>query len=622
MRKFLYPVTLFIFVISIVTVFSETVDFNALLTAEEKTWIQENPIVRIAPDPDFPPIEFIDESGNYKGITAEYIQRIGELSGLQFEVIVLSSWSEILEKAKSKEIDLLGGATFTEERSKYLLFSDSYMSAPDVIIVDSNNTEISSIDELNGLKVAVVSDFAVQEYIETNYPDIKLETVENIEIGLKMVSFNMVDAFIADLAQTSYYIRENSITNLRIASELESEGLSFAVRDDWPELVSIMNKSLSLIPENERAQIFNNWSTFGSTKQEQLTKFFIVISAVLAVTLGFQGVTLLWNRTLKKQVESKTKELEEINKTLEDKVLERTTLLNESNLQLHDSMDELHVKQEELSDTNIALNRSFKDLKDTMTELVETRKNAALDRLVAGVAHEINTPLGNCITSISFLKRNCDQMSSDFESNKLRRSDLKDYLESNSESINITFNNLIKTTELIHRFKKISIEYTDDKIQIFSLRDLIENILLSYNHYFKEDFHEIEFYCPDDLVLYSFPGNFTQIFANLLSNSLMHGFEDSQHGTININIIVIDKELIIDYSDNGKGIRTDSFETLFEPFYTTKRGRGGMGLGLNIINNIVTYILKGSIRASNEPTGGARFIIKIPESEICRIKYD
>jgi len=213
-------------------------------------------------------------------------------------------------------------------------------------------------------------------------------------------------------------------------------------------------------------------------------------------------------------------------------------------------------------------------------------------------------------------------MNTDFENNELRRSDLKEYLESNSESINITFNNLIKTTELIHRFKKISIEYTDDKIQIFSLREHVENILLSYNHYFKEDFHEIEFYCPDDLVLYSFPGNFTQIFTNLLSNSLMHGFEHSQHGTININIIVIDKELIIDYSDNGKGIKTDSFETLFEPFYTTKRGRGGMGLGLNIINNIVTYILKGSIRASNEPTSGARFIIKIPESEICRIKYD
>jgi PAS domain S-box-containing protein len=283
---------------------------DPLLTQAEEEWLSAHPEITIAPDPDYPPIEYFDENGHYQGIAADYVRMVEEKLGIHFTIAHLQDWDEALEKAKKKEVDMFGAAAETPQRLEYMLFTKPYVQFPSVIIVRKRVTETLTLEELSGMRVAVVSGYADHDYILNHYPHLNLDVVPTVETGLRKVSFGMVDALVANLGAATYFIEKQGITNLRLAGNTGYEyRLGFGCRKDWPELAKILDKALLAITPDEREAIYKNWVHLEPTSLFTKEEFWVGLLSVLGLAcLALLGL-LLWNRSLRTLVNHRTEEL-------------------------------------------------------------------------------------------------------------------------------------------------------------------------------------------------------------------------------------------------------------------------------------------------------------------------
>ena len=285
---------------------------------------------------------------------------------------------------------------------------------------------------------------------------------------------------------------------------------------------------------------------------------------------------------------------------------------------LNDQLEEkVNTRTAALTDSNQKITYTLEQLKRTQQTLVESEKMASLGGLVAGVAHEINTPIGISVTAASFLQDEIDHLSEKLQSNTLSRSYVESLISRVGESSRLLNTNLKRAADLISSFKQVAVDQSSESCYSFKLEDNINQVVTSLKHKLKQARCNVFVDCPEELSMYSFPGSFVQIYSNLIINSLIHGFEDWQgKREIYINIQVQDETLRIDYRDTGKGIPNDIATRIFDPFVTSKRGSGGSGLGTHIVYNIVNQLFKGDIQyvLSDEP--GAHFSIAIPYKEV------
>ena len=327
------------------------VDTAVSLTPDERAWLAEHPVIRLAPDPDFPPIEFIDGDGHYQGIAADYAALLERKLGIKFTIIRLQSWDEVLEKAQRGEIDVLGAASKSPQRAKYMTFTQPHIQLPGVIIVRNDIAGKLKLDDLKDRHVAVVSGYIWQDLLLNDYPDIQLRRVPNLQTGLIETSFGMVDALVANLATASWYIQREGITNLSVAGKTGYFGrYAFATRKDWPELNSILEKALAAVTEEEHQQILQHWVSMGTESPWLSRTSLIVIAGILVLLLAI----LAWNRMLKVQVRQRTTALEDqleqrrkaeqaldqANSKLEQRVNDRTSRLKQSNRKLRQEIAE------------------------------------------------------------------------------------------------------------------------------------------------------------------------------------------------------------------------------------------------------------------------------------------
>jgi PAS domain S-box-containing protein len=258
------------------------------------------------------------------------------------------------------------------------------------------------------------------------------------------------------------------------------------------------------------------------------------------------------------------------------------------------------------------LNQSLKALKTTQKELIKSERLAALGNMVAGVAHEINTPLGISVTEASFLNDKTAEISELFNSEALTHLNFQKYLKVAFESSGSILKNLIRSAKLIKSFKQVAVDQTILEQRVFAIKEYINGVILSLRSELKRTKHKILINCPEELVIKSHPGAFAQITTNLIMNSLLHGFEGIDQGEIKFEIKLVKKQLLFHYQDNGIGMDEKNVKQIFDPFYTTKRNQGGTGLGMHIVYNLVTQKLNGDI-SCNSPLGkGVEFIIEIP----------
>lgn len=272
-------------------------------------------------------------------------------------------------------------------------------------------------------------------------------------------------------------------------------------------------------------------------------------------------------------------------------------------------IEELH--KTETHRMNLIIDEKTENLKAVMEELMERERLASLGELVSGVAHEINTPLGVAVSASSLMEANNESFKKELLEGSISKSGLVSYIESIDETTAILNSNLYRAAELVKSFKEIAVNQSIEEKSRFNFREYIDSILLSLKHEYKNKNVEFKIDCPDDLVINNYSGAISQVFTNLIMNSLIHGFKDMKSGQINISVAPEDENLIIHYKDNGLGMNEEVKKRAFEPFYTTNRGKGGSGLGMNIVYNLVTAKLNGKISCKSEINMGTEFIIEI-----------
>jgi signal transduction histidine kinase len=328
-----------------------------------------------------------------------------------------------------------------------------------------------------------------------------------------------------------------------------------------------------------------------------------------------------------RETETANDKLDEQNLLLEQEVAKKTSSLSSTMLKMERQQKEMLQQQEQLQAennrrrktestlmlTNKELKSSILELSKAQDRLLESEKMSSLGMLSAEISHEINTPIGVSITSVSCLADILTKLKTDIQSQVISKRSIEGFIESADNSIDLLLSNLNRASELIASFKQVAVDQTNDRVRLINVAKYIDEIIQSIHPRLKKTNHNIKVHCDTSIEFYSHPGAIAQILINLMINSVIHGFENINRGEIAISIAFNDQRLTIDYQDNGCGVTEAQLTNLFEAFYTTKADDGGTGLGTHIIKNLVFDTLNGHVKANNLATGGLHYHIELPD---------
>ena len=282
--------------------------------------------------------------------------------------------------------------------------------------------------------------------------------------------------------------------------------------------------------------------------------------------------------------------------------------------ELNTSLEErVKLRAAELEKTNAELFRALETLKRTQSDLVTAEKMASLGSLVAGVAHELNTPIGNSLLMATALNDRVVEFEHTLSENGIKRSTLTDYLNDTKNACHLMVNALQKAGNLIASFKQVAVDQTSDRRREFDLKIVLRDTLTTFAPRLQRTNCSSVLDADDGLLMDSYPGSLCQIIDNLINNALLHAFEGRSNGQITIHAhLQDDGEILLSFVDNGIGMSSDVLHHVFDPFFTTKMGQGGTGLGMHIVYNIVTGVLGGHIEINSTPGEGSKVLISLP----------
>ncbi|MES2024232.1 MAG: PAS domain S-box protein [Pseudomonadota bacterium] len=321
------------------------------------------------------------------------------------------------------------------------------------------------------------------------------------------------------------------------------------------------------------------------------TKVLIQLSGHVFLLEGEQfGILACQDVTEKRLIEN---EILDLNTTLEDRVIERTEELQQANQELETTLDALNLAHE---------------------ELVNNEKLAALGALVAGISHELNTPIGNSLMVASTLSDQTSALTENYRDNHgIKRSTLESYITDVGKAGDILVRNLHRAADMVNSFKQVAIDQTSSQRRPFSLAEVTSEILLTLWPVIRKNGIVVEQDIPDDISFDSYPGPLGQVLTNLINNALLHGFDGKEQGVVVISARhTIDDWIELSIKDDGIGIPAQNLNRIFDPFFTTKLGAGGSGLGLNIVHNIVSGVLGGRVRVQSAIGIGTTFTLTLP----------
>ena len=292
--------------------------------------------------------------------------------------------------------------------------------------------------------------------------------------------------------------------------------------------------------------------------------------------------------------ENDKQEIKQLNQSLEEKVTQRTIALREANQELLNTLERMHQYQ---------------------NQIVENEKMASLGQMVAGVAHEVNTPIGLGITGSTLLRDKLAEINSLFEQKTLTSSHLKRFIDDGIENLDLIYRNLNRAAELVSSFKKVAVNQDVEMSTKINLHDLLSDVLMSMRSEIQYRNPKIIINCNSNFSIETKSGPLQQVLQQLLSNSVIHGFTDDIGNEVRFDVERNESSLIIDYYDNGIGVDKSIKKRIFDPFVTTKRGEGGSGLGMHLVYNLVTQALGGTIVYDELNQEGVHFIITLPLHE-------
>lgn len=558
-----------IFICLMLFVMLQPISFGAIsLTEEEEAWLKAHPILYYGSDEDFAPFEFKNEKGQLVGINKRFVDLVGEKLNTQVEVKA-DNWTNVLNNLQSGEVDFIS-CSVTEQRKKIMSFTSQYIVIPSAVITRRDQTKIQSNTDLKFARISTVKGWAWNQRLSNSYPEATLVPYPNLLEAFNAVAFGEVDATVQDVATAGYLIEKYKITNLKMVDKYALDlDLQFAVKSSNPILQSILQKGINEITDEEIKAIYNEWITLKPAPFYENRTFITVVSVILILIIA----TFLWSISLKFQVNR------------------RTEALKKANSDLVESIESLHYAQR---------------------QLIDQEKMAALGSLVAGFSHEVNSPLGIIATLSTNMMLNLQQTKALLDENKLSKQALVQFLTDADENMAIIDRSVQNAIELIRNLKTISVDQMTENREVFDLCDYMGKIKSNMKYECRKRQVALEIICTGDMLIDSYPGAFTQIFTNLIMNSLIHGYGEKSGGNILIQIDRLGDQLSIVYKDDGSGMPQETVDRIYEAFFTTKKEAGSTGLGMNIVNTIVHKKLSGDIQCASTQGIGTTFTMRLP----------
>lgn len=518
------------------------------LSAEEKEWIKTHKNIRLGVDPEFIPFEFVNEQGDYQGITSDYIALLNKRLGLKMQVVKGLTWSEAVKQAKNKDIDVLPCVGITEERKDYFMYSKNYISFYRVIITRDTINFIYSIEDIHHLKIGVQQNSSHYGYLieQTTIKPLVFKSFQDVLLAL---STGEVDACIGNAAVAAYWIEALGLSNLKIAAPVSSElqTLHFAVRDDWPQLVSIINKGIDSINTREKRAITTKWINLNVQSATNWKKIIFWVIVVLLIVIIIFTVIIYWNRILVTEINNRKKV---------EKALEYT-------------------------------NRQLKVAKENAESA-----NRAKSIFLANMSHEIRTPM-NAILGFSQILQRDERLTEEQRSNVI--------------SINKSGEHLLGLINDILDMSKID----TGKIKLlpvtFNLHHLCNDINEMFSFTLSKKNLTFDLVLADLLpeVIVADENRVRQVIINLVGNAVKF----TNQGGISITFREKAGMIYVDISDTGIGIPVDQLEVIFEAFEQTDKGMRiveGTGLGLTISRKLAR-LMNGDITVQSRQTEGSTF---------------
>jgi len=642
-----------------------------ILTPHERGWLESHPVITLAPDPDFAPIEYLDEGGNYQGIAADYTQLVGEILGITIQIEKMDTWNDVLDAAQARNVDMFGAASESPQRREYMNFTTPHIELPGVIIVRKDVDASLDLEKLKGLRVAVISGYIWQDHLSNDHPDLELDLVVDMKTGLQKVSFGMVDAMVANLATATYTMEKEGITNLRVAGESGYFGrYAFAIRSDWPELAVILQKALDKITPDQDKAIIKRWVGFEPTTTWVPDRRFLITAGILVI-LFIIGTILSWNIALKRQVRQRTQELKQ--ELSERKRAEQALSASERALRrVFDSAYDaifVHSLDGTILDVNRrmlemfgvtageAVNMTIADdfsepsdqldslpdiwsqVSDGKTLLFEWRARRPHENQYFDVevhAQRINLHNDDVILAtvrdISERKK-VDALKNEFVSTVSH--ELRTPLTAINGSLGLILGGMVgELPDQAQELLKISQRNSDRLLQLindildiekleagkmpFNMQEhdliiLLKNSIEVNQAYADQMSVEIEFNTELTAARVSVdPDRLSQVMANLLSNaSKFSPIGD----VINVKLEKDNNDYRVTVTDHGPGIPEDFKAILFEKFTqvdaSDTRSQGGTGLGLSISRTIIEK-MNGTINLESKEGHGSSFYFQLP----------
>ena len=527
---------------------AETGSASIDLSSNEQAWLREHPVIRLAPDPNFAPIEWFNQHGDYNGITSDYVLLLQELLGVQFEIIRGSSWQDILAKARNGEVDVLSAIIGTAEREQYLAFTKPYFVAKRGLFSNRGLSDIEGLDDLAGYKIAVVQGSWMDETLGAK-PDMTINRFQDLATALTATSLGVTDVTGSAVDAMAFTRRREGLTNLQLVGELPNDmALSFAVNKGISPLAGILDKALASISPLQAESIRSRWIEAVEPHFWEKPVYQYSALGLLALLMTAMAAVIVWNRSLNARVQ------------------ERGSQLYEAKMQL-----------------------------------IQAEKMESVGRLSAGVAHEVKNPLAIIQMGADYLKEvippelGVQEVIADID-DAVQRADVvikdlldfshNDKLELCPVDLNVVVNEALRM--VAHEFAR---------------RNIATHLQLSAdNPLIDMDANKVQ------QVLINMLMNASQAIGKDGQVSISCGivkFDGDENSTM---FQPGERVLRLSITDDGPGISEDDLARLFDPFFTTKPVGEGTGLGLSVSRNIME-LHSGRLDICNAPTGGALVIM-------------
>ncbi len=538
---------------------------------------QNESVIRFGLVPDYPPTTFVDENGTPTGFFIELFSRIMDDLGYEYEYEI-GLFTELYEGILNNEIDFFCSLLRIPSREDQIYWpSEAATTGWGQFFIKPGNS-FNDILTLQNQKIGLVTEEAEGQNFIEYLKSLNIQTeVVYFDSFEKLIQAVWDESVIGGVAHNTRLLEEDRIQPTTIVfSPLSSYATTGARNKDMIPRVDAISTRLHELkndPDSYYWQLYEKWMSTERVEKkvvpQWVTVFFIFLFSIILLLYSF-------SRILRLKIELSTRALRDLNDSLEEKVAERTL-----------------------------------ELKDTSEKLIQSEKLALTSRLVAGIAHEINTPIGVALTSMSYSEELLANLEEAYRSDELSTDDFDNYIKNSRESLTISLKNIRRAVDLIRNFKNISSDQVRYDLITVNLKEYFNSILLTVSPELKKTRLRVHTNFTDKEIT-SYAAVFTQIIVNFVMNSLSHAFRKGETGNLYISVLASGGICRIIYTDDGAGISPDIKEHIFEPFFTTNRSQGNTGLGLSVVNNLITEKLKGTIQVRSKPDRYTCFIIEFP----------